>query len=390
MPGLLRRTLPVLRGAEAAECGLACLTMVAPFPRPRRRPERDAPALPAVPVGLDAAFGHGSVRPARIRRPGHCGSALSRWHACAPPAILHWDMNHFVVLKAVRRNGVVVHDPALGRRAVGRTELSKRFTGVALELAPAADMKPVHARVRARFRDLWSRIDGLWPALAQIVGLSAALQVAVFAAPFYLQLTVDEAIQSGDRDLTTVLALGFGGLVAIQVGIAALRSWAPAVHRLPRELPDDRQLGPPPPTPEDGVLREAARRRHPVAAGVRAADPERHHAGGGIDADRRRDGRRRRGDPLRLLAHAGRVRAGHGGARPRRHPSRSTPAQRLRTEDQIVATAKERTHPDRKRQGIDGSSSSWAARRSGRRASGGTSTPTSRTPRSRSASCRSG
>ena len=109
---------------------------------------------------------------------------------------------------------------------MGGEELSKRFTGVVLELAPEPGMKAVHARVPARLRDLWSRIDGLWLALAQILGLSAALQVAVFAAPFYLQLTVDEAIQSGDRDLMTVLALGFGGLVAIQVGIMALRSWA--------------------------------------------------------------------------------------------------------------------------------------------------------------------
>ena len=31
------------------------------------------------------------------------------------PAILHWDMTHFVVLKAVTRKGIDVHDPAVGR-----------------------------------------------------------------------------------------------------------------------------------------------------------------------------------------------------------------------------------------------------------------------------------
>lgn len=225
MPGLLSRTLPVLRGAEAAECGLACLTMVARY----HGHDVDLNGMrQRFPLSLS-----GSTLRSVMDLAGQLGFAtrglrvgVESLARVRTPAVLHWDMNHFVVLKAVRRDGVVVHDPALGRRAFGRAELSKRFTGVVLELAPSADMKPVCARVRTRFRDLWSRIDGLWPALAQILGLSVALQVAVFAAPFYLQLTVDEAIQSGDRDLTTVLALGFGGLVAIQVGIAALRSWA--------------------------------------------------------------------------------------------------------------------------------------------------------------------
>lgn len=141
------------------------------------------------------------------------------------PAILHWDLDHFVVLKAARRGRVVIHDPARGRRVLDASALSKHFTGVVLELAPTADMTPVVARAPTRLRDLWSRMDGFWPALAQVLGLSTALQVAVFAAPFYLQLSVDEAVATGDVELLGVLALGFGGLVAVRVGIAALRSW---------------------------------------------------------------------------------------------------------------------------------------------------------------------
>ena len=141
------------------------------------------------------------------------------------PAILHWNLDHFVVLKAVRRGRVVIHDPALGRRVLSLSEFSKHFTGVVLELAPTARMAPVIARAPTRLRHLWSRLDGFWPALAQVLGLSALLQAAVLAAPFYLQLSVDEAISTGDLDLLSVLAIGFGGLVLVRVGIAALRSW---------------------------------------------------------------------------------------------------------------------------------------------------------------------
>ena len=32
------------------------------------------------------------------------------------PCILHWDLNHFVVLKSVGRGGITIHDPAEGVR----------------------------------------------------------------------------------------------------------------------------------------------------------------------------------------------------------------------------------------------------------------------------------
>ena len=141
------------------------------------------------------------------------------------PAILHWKLDHFVVLKAANGRRAVIHDPALGRRVVSPSTLSKHFTGVVLELAPTADMTPVVARTRTRLRHLWSRIDGFWTALARVLALSVVLQAAVFAAPFYLQLSIDRAIATGDLELLTILALGFGSLVAVRVAVTALRSW---------------------------------------------------------------------------------------------------------------------------------------------------------------------
>lgn len=219
------RALPVVRGVEATECGLVCMTMVARYHghdvdlngmRQRFPVSLEGATLRSM-MTLASQMGF-ATRPLRA----DMGSLAS----LRAPAVLHWDLNHFVVLKAVSRNRVVIHDPALGRRVLTVAEFSKHFTGVVLELEPTVQMAPVTARARTRLRDLWSRIDGFWPALGQVLGLSAALQVAVFAAPFYLQLTVDEAIQSGDLSLLTVLALGFGALVTIRVAINALRAWA--------------------------------------------------------------------------------------------------------------------------------------------------------------------
>ncbi len=62
------------------------------------------------------------------------------------------------------------------------------------------------------------------------VDLSLALLIATFAAPFQVQLVVDQALYSSDADLLTVLALGFGALALAQAGLEALRNWALRIY----------------------------------------------------------------------------------------------------------------------------------------------------------------
>ena len=140
------------------------------------------------------------------------------------PAIVHWDMNHFVVLKSVARRGIVVHDPASGERFFSIAEASKHLTGVALELSPTQGFLPRDERERLPFSTFWAQLRGSTPALVQILVLSVVLEAFVIASPLYLQLTVDEVIARGDADLLIVLALGFGLLTAIKVASTAIRS----------------------------------------------------------------------------------------------------------------------------------------------------------------------
>ena len=44
--------------------------------------------------------------------------------------------------------------------------------------------------------------------------------------PFHLQWVVDGVLVSNDSDLLVTLGIGFGLLVLIQVGAAAIRAWA--------------------------------------------------------------------------------------------------------------------------------------------------------------------
>ena len=227
MPGLLNFNtqgyLPVMHQTEAAECGLACLAMISSYHGHRidlntlRR--RHPVSLKGVTLRAMIQVAHQmqlACRPLRFEL-----GYLRQLHL---PAIVHWDMNHFVVLKSVTRRGIAVHDPASGERFYPIDEASKHLTGVALELAPSEGFLPKDERARLPFSTFWTQLRGSKHALIQILILSIVLEAFVIASPFYLQLTVDEVIASGDADLLVVLALGFGLLAMIKVTSSSIRS----------------------------------------------------------------------------------------------------------------------------------------------------------------------
>ncbi|HRF83028.1 MAG TPA: peptidase domain-containing ABC transporter [Pseudoxanthomonas sp.] len=208
--------------SEAAECGLAALAMVADahglrvgLPELRRRfpmSLKGARLDHLIRIAQQLGF---STRPLRLD--------LEDLGRLRLPCILHWNLNHFVVLAQVDRSKAMILDPALGERRMALAEVSDHFTGVALELAPAAEFKPQQAAPSVSARQLTGPIRGLWPALGQILALSVALQVFVVLAPFFMQWVVDQVLVSADKDLLTVLGLGFGLALLLQIGIGLLR-----------------------------------------------------------------------------------------------------------------------------------------------------------------------
>ncbi len=211
--------------SESSECGLASLAMVANayglhigLPELRRRfplSLKGAKLAHLIRIAQQLGF---STRALRLD--------MEDLGKLALPCVLHWDLNHFVVLAKVGKGKVTILDPAIGERRLSLREVSEHFTGVALELTPTAEFKPQKAAESISVRQLTGRVVGLWPALAQIGLLSVALQVFVVLAPFLLQWTVDQVLVSADKDLLTVLGLGFGLALLLQVGIGLLRGWS--------------------------------------------------------------------------------------------------------------------------------------------------------------------
>ena len=223
--GLGGPRLPMILQTEAAECGLACMAMIAAHHGLRS----DLPTLrQRFSLSLKGATMADLVRLAGSLQLNARALRAEMEHLpeLALPCVLHWDLNHFVVLTEVKRGVAVIHDPARGVRRLPLAEVSRHFTGVALELSPQAEFKPHTERNSVSLRQLLGRVTGLKRSLLQIFVLALGLEAFMLLAPFYMQWVVDNVLVSADRDLLVTLGIGFGLLVLVQVGTAAIRSWA--------------------------------------------------------------------------------------------------------------------------------------------------------------------
>jgi ATP-binding cassette subfamily B protein RaxB len=219
-----RRTLPLILQTEATECGLACLAMIAGYHGYRTdlmslRNRFSVSLKGATLANLIQTAGQLDLgtRPLKLD--------LDDLGQLRLPCILHWNFNHFVVLKAVGAKKVIIHDPGSGVRSLSWSELSDSFTGVALELWPSPQFKPQQQRQALPLRSLMGHVTGMGTSCAQILILALALEVFALLSPFFLQWVIDNVIVSADRDLLTTLAIGFGLLMLLQQAISAIRAW---------------------------------------------------------------------------------------------------------------------------------------------------------------------
>lgn len=210
--------------AEAAECGLACLAMIA---RAYGRRESLAELRRRFPISLAGSSLKGLIDCADSlgfsARALRC--ELDELGRVETPAILHWSLDHYVVLRRVSRRHAWISDPARGDRKVPLDEVSRHFTGVVLELTTAPHFEKKARIERVRLRDLWSRLSGFTPFLIQVFVLTLLLQAVGLITPLSSQLVIDDVIGRGDRDLLIAILIGFGSLIVIQTAIETIRGF---------------------------------------------------------------------------------------------------------------------------------------------------------------------
>lgn len=219
-----RNKLKLFRQSEASECGLACLAMIADY---YGHKTTMAELRQSFQLSLSGATLHDLMQFAS--KLALSSRALRIDLADLPslkcPCILHWNLNHFVVLKSATKNKITICDPAKGEVTLDMDEASNKFTGVALELTPTKEFEIKEQKPSLKFSDFWTRITGLKRSLTLIFILSLLLQVFTLVNPYYMQLVIDDVILTSDTSLLLVLAIGFFMILLFEIATSALRSF---------------------------------------------------------------------------------------------------------------------------------------------------------------------
>ncbi|MEG0277893.1 MAG: peptidase domain-containing ABC transporter [Morganella sp. (in: enterobacteria)] len=221
----IRQRIPVIHQTESSECGLASLAMISAhygksIDLISLRQQFNLSARGATLAGLTGI----------ASELGMTTRALSLDMEDLPnlrlPCILHWDFNHFLVLVKIKGNRFVLHDPAYGRRVVGMEEMSRNFTGVALEAWPGSTFTKQEVVKKLSLRKLIGNIHGLKKALLKIFAFSVVIEAIGLIMPIGTQLVMDHAIPAGDKGLLSLIAIGLLFFILLRAAVSMCRAWA--------------------------------------------------------------------------------------------------------------------------------------------------------------------
>ena len=160
--------VPVIMQMEALECGAACLAMVLAYYRKW---------IPLEQVRLDCGVSRdGSNMKNVYLAAKHYGLDVHGFRMeteglrkdVSFPCIIHWELNHFVVLDGFKGNKAVINDPARGIVQIPMDQFDESFTGLVLTFAPGEGFEPSGKR-KSTLVFARKRLKGAAPAVAFII-----------------------------------------------------------------------------------------------------------------------------------------------------------------------------------------------------------------------------
>ncbi|WP_044916970.1 NHLP family bacteriocin export ABC transporter peptidase/permease/ATPase subunit [Oribacterium sp. FC2011] len=212
-----RSDVPVIMQLETPECGAAALAMVMAYYNKW---------IPLEKVRVDCGVSrNGSNAKNLLAAARHYGFSADGFRCeienlkedITLPCILHWNLNHFVVLKGFRGDYALINDPAKGDIRISMEELDSSFTGVCLEITPGPEMKP-SGEPPSIYSFVRSRLKGTQIALIFVIMSTTIGSLFGIINPAFTRFFVDRLLTGENRELLYpfigILALtGIAGVV---------------------------------------------------------------------------------------------------------------------------------------------------------------------------------
>lgn len=219
--------VPVVMQLEALECGAAALAMVMAY---------YGKWVPLEQVRIDCGVSRDGSKAKNIYIAAqHYGFDVKAFRFSLDsirekgqfPCIIHWNMNHFVVLDGFRGKYAYLNDPARGTVKVTMDEFDKSFTGVTIVPVPSEHFvpegKPKSTLAFARKR---------------LVGTGAAVAFVMLSTVITYLFGIVNSVTSRifmDRLLTGINPEWFSPFIFIMILLAAVQiivAWVQAIYSL--------------------------------------------------------------------------------------------------------------------------------------------------------------
>ena len=251
--------VPVVMQLEVLECGAASLTMIMHYyqkwiPLEQARVDcgvsRDGSSIKNI---LHAARSYGmkahawKVDPEDLLEEGPF------------PCIIHWGLNHFVVLCGFKGKSAIINDPARGRVTVSWEEFDREYTGICATFEPDEDFKP-SGKPKSPFAFARERLRGTGAAVAFVILTTTISSLIGIISPLFSRIFLDRLLTGQNPDwlipfITAMCIFAFVNIVVlwiaaiysvrIQGKLAAIgsASYLWKVLRLPMQFFDQRLAG---------------------------------------------------------------------------------------------------------------------------------------------------
>ena len=214
---------PVVMQMEALECGAACLTMVLAYYgkwMPLEQVRADCG------VSRDGSKAGNVLKAARsygLEAKGYKAGLEAVKELDHFPCIIHWNLNHFVVLCGFRGKYAYMNDPARGSVRVTMEEFDKAYTGIVLGFAPTEDFHPDGKRT-STLAFARKRLVGAGTAMTFVMLTGVIGSVFTLLSPAFSRFFIDRLLTGENDELLMPFIALVAGVSILQILTAAVRA----------------------------------------------------------------------------------------------------------------------------------------------------------------------
>lgn len=219
--------VPVIMQMEALECGAACLAMILAY---------YGCWIPLEQVRRDCGISRDGSNAKNILKAARSYKLTAQGYRFEPeylkengkfPCIVHWNFNHFIVLKGIKGKKVYINDPAKGSIVMSIEEFDKGFTGICIVCEPEEDFVP-SGKKKSILGFAKKRMEGTGSAVAFVALTALIISFTSMIRSGFTRVFLDQILPGKQQEWLVPFMLGMGLLAAIQITV----SWINAVYAL--------------------------------------------------------------------------------------------------------------------------------------------------------------